>query len=87
MQPFEIEGIQLELQSGRPVLAEVVLTGGVVLSQIRIWPGRHGPLVQFPLGNQSRAVLELTPVLRSLVVKALVAHWRAQWPSFRREAA
>ncbi|MBK9576134.1 MAG: hypothetical protein IPK50_23410 [Fibrobacterota bacterium] len=87
MKPLQILDISLECMPGRPALATVVLTGGLVLSQIRIWPARHGPLVQFPLGTGARSQLEISPVLRTLLVKALVATWRRDQATRSRAAA
>ncbi|HNY30458.1 MAG TPA: hypothetical protein PKO15_06190 [Fibrobacteria bacterium] len=87
MKPLQILDISMETIPGHPAIASVVLTGGLVLSQIRVWPARHGPLVQFPLGTGTRSQLELTPVLRSLLVKALVAVWRRRQSDRARVAA
>lgn len=87
MKPLQILEISLEHLPGRPTLASVVLTGGLVLSHIRVWPARHGPLVQFPLGSGARSQLELTPVLRTLLIKALVAAWRTDRAGLARVAA
>ncbi|MBK8803022.1 MAG: hypothetical protein IPN71_13400 [Fibrobacteres bacterium] len=87
MKPLQILEISLECVPGHPTRATVVLTGGLVLSQIRIWPARHGPLVQFPLGTGARSQLEISPALRTMLVRALVASWRRDQVSRSRAAA
>lgn len=87
MKPLQILEISLECVPGHPASATVVLTGGLVLSQIRIWPARHGPLVQFPLGTGIRSQLEISPALRALLVRALVAIWRRDQTARSRAAA
>lgn len=87
MKPLQILDISLECSPGHPANASVVLTGGLVLSQIRIWPARHGPLVQFPLGTGARSQVEISPVLRALLVRALVATWRKEQSCRARVAA
>jgi len=76
MRPLEIVSVSIEHVPGRPSTASVDLSGGLQLDQIQVWPARHGPLVLFPLGRAGRSLLELTPLLRSLVVRAVVARWR-----------
>lgn len=87
MKPLQILDITLECSPGHPAKASVSLTGGLVLSQIRIWPARHGPLVQFPLGTGTRSQLEISPALRSMLVRALVSTWRKEQSSRSRVAA
>jgi hypothetical protein len=76
MRPLEIASVCVEHIPGRPSTASVVFSGGVQLDQIQVWTARHGPLVLFPLGRAGHALLELTPLVRSMVVRSVVAEWR-----------
>ena len=76
MRPLEIVSVSVEHTPGRPSTACVLLSGGLQLDQIQVWPARHGPLVLFPLGNSGHSPLELTPLVRSMVVRSVVTEWR-----------
>lgn len=76
MQPFEVVRVEIEYRPGHPSLARVTLTGGIQLDRLQIWQAHHGPLVHFPLGTGSTSLLELTPLLRSTVIRETVAAWR-----------
>jgi len=76
MRPIEIASVSVEHVSGRPSIASVELSGGLQLDQIQVWPARHGPLVLFPLGKSGHTLLELTPVVKSMVVRSVIAEWR-----------
>jgi hypothetical protein len=73
---LDIVSVSIEHVPGRPSLASVELTGGLCLDGIQVWPARHGPLVLFPLGKSDRSPLELSPLVRTLVVRSVVFHWR-----------
>ena len=76
MRPLEIASVCVEHLPGRPSTASVELSGGLRLDQIQVWTARHGPLVLFPLGKTGHAPVELTPLVRSMVVRSVVAEWR-----------
>jgi hypothetical protein len=76
MRPLEIVSVSVEHLPGRPSTASVELSGGLQLDQIQVWTARHGPLVLFPLGKSGHSLLELTPLVRSMVVRSVVAEWR-----------
>jgi hypothetical protein len=76
MRPLEIVSVYVDHIPGRPSTACVELSGGLQLDQIQVWPARHGPLVLFPIGNPGHTLLELTPLVRSMVVRSVVASWR-----------
>lgn len=79
MRPFEVRSVTIEHVPGHPSLAAVELGGGIRLDRIQVWPARHGPLVLFPMAPAGHFQLGLTPVLRSLLVRAVVAAWRQSW--------
>jgi hypothetical protein len=76
MAPLEVLSVQIEHFPGHPSQATVELRGGLRLGRIQVWPARHGPLVLFPLGQGGRFLLDLTPLLRGLVVRSVVSAWR-----------
>jgi hypothetical protein len=76
MRPLEIVSVCVDHIPGRPSTASVELSGSVRLDQLQVWPARHGPLVLFPIGNSGHTFLELTPLVRSMVVRSVVAEWR-----------
>lgn len=76
MRPLEIVSVCVEHVPGHPSTASVELSGGLRLDQIQVWPARHGPLVLFPLGTSGHSLLDLTPLVRSMLVRSVVAEWR-----------
>ena len=76
MRPLAVRSVSVEHVPGHPSLASVDLEGGLRIDRVQVWPARHGPLVLFPLASTGRFVLELTPVLRSILSKAVVGAWR-----------
>ena len=76
MRPLEVRSVTIEHVPGHPSLAAVELDGGIRLDRIQVWPARHGPLILFPMAPAGHFQLGLTPVLRSLLVRAVVAAWR-----------
>ena len=76
MRPLEVRTVTIEHVPGHPSLATVELGGGVCLDRIQVWPARHGPLVLFPMAPGGHFQLGLTPLLRSILVRAVVAAWR-----------
>lgn len=76
MRPLDIVSVSIEHVPGRPSTASVELTGGLCLDGIQVWTARHGPLVLFPLGKGEHSPLELTPVVRAMVVRSVVFGWR-----------
>lgn len=76
MRPLAVSHVSIQSEPGRPSKANVILDGGICLCEIQVWPARHGPLVLFPLGTEGSSPLHLTPAVRTMVVKAVVAAWR-----------
>ena len=76
MRPLAISHVSIESEPGRPSKATVRLDGGICLCEIQVWPARHGPLVLFPQGHDGSSPLHLTPAVRTMVVRAVVAAWR-----------
>jgi hypothetical protein len=76
MRPLAVSHVSIESEPGRPSKATVRFDGGICLCEIQVWPARHGPLVLFPSGRDGSSPLHLTPVVRTMVVRAVVAAWR-----------
>ena len=76
MRPLTVSHILVEHVPGRPSTAFVYFEGGIRLDGLQVWPARHGPLVLFPLGLRRTGNIHLTPLLRTLVVQAVIAAWR-----------
>jgi len=76
MHPLAVSQVSIENEPGRPSKATVRLDGGICLCEIQVWPARHGPLVLFPVGRDGSSPLQLTPVVRTMVVRAVVDAWR-----------
>jgi len=87
MRPLVVSDVNIVHVPGRPSSASVRFAGGICLDGIQVWPARHGPLVLFPLGRDGNGHLNLTPLLRSLVVQAVVASWRKTRQELSRIAA
>lgn len=77
MRPLAVSHVSIASEPGRPCRATVRLDGGICLCEIQVWPARHGPLVLFPTGRDGSSPLHLTPAVRTMVVRAVVAAWRA----------
>jgi len=87
MRPLTVSDVSIVHVPGRPSSASVRFEGGICLDGIQVWPARHGPLVLFPLGKEGDSHLRLTPLLRSLVVQAVIASWRKTRQELSRIAA
>lgn len=87
MRPLTVSHVIVEHTPGHPSSAQVLFQGGIGLSGIQVWPARHGPLVLFPIGSANSSPLVLTPLLRNLVVQAVVAQWRRTRQELARIAA
>lgn len=87
MRPLTVSHVDVEHTPGHPSAATVHFEGGIRLCGIQVWPARHGPLVLFPIGTGNTSPLSLTPVLRNLVVQAVVAKWRQTRQELTRIAA
>ncbi len=87
MRPLTVSHVAVEHTPGHPSAATVHFEGGIRLCGIQVWPARHGPLVLFPIGNGDSSPLVLTPLLRSIVVQAVIAQWRLTRQELARLAA
>lgn len=88
MRPLTVSDVHVVHIPGHPSSASVRFAGGIRLDGIQVWPARHGPLVLFPIGqNASTGNIHLTPVVRTLVVQAVVAAWRKTRQELARIAA
>ncbi|HQF56226.1 MAG TPA: hypothetical protein PK208_14000 [Fibrobacteria bacterium] len=87
MRPLTVSHVAIDHVPGHPSSAHVLFQGGIGISGIQVWPARHGPLVLFPIGTGNTSPLSLTPLLRNLVVQAVVAQWRQTRQELARIAA
>ncbi len=76
MCPLTVSHVSIEHQPGHPSQALVIFNASIRLNGIQVWPARHGPLVLFPLDKRGLSPIQLTPLVRTLVVQSVVAAWR-----------